>query len=755
VLTASSQRTRWSGYRRLVRTPPRGEWRFRRGDRDPADHARNTRRRGFRPDVEGLRAVAVVLVVLYHCKAVIPGGYVGVDVFFVISGFLITRQLLGELMTTGRISMRGFYARRARRILPAATLTTIVTVVLAGLLLAPLQALRVFSDARAAALFGANIHFAALQADYFTAGRPPSPLEHYWSLSVEEQFYLVWPLVLVITSLGSLGVRRRSDTLAQAPAVGRPRPASDGGGRVRLGVVMVVLSAIGTLSFVDCLVLTPGSSAWAYYSTFSRAWELAAGAMVALSLPLIERVDRRLATALTWTGLLCIALAATIFSSSTPYPGVAALLPVAGAAAILAAGAASSKRWGAAALLATKPFQRVGTWSYSWYLWHFPALILAPAILGHPLSVLEALMVAAVSLVIAVMTFVLVERPIRHMQLVVRRPVLAIAAAAAFVGTSLAVVAVAPAVLASFRTGPPARPPINGPNGSLTAKQLAADLRLGVQILQVPSNLQPSIATAADDKPVIDTNGCLLGFPAAQSKGCLYGDTSSRTSVVLFGDSHAAAWFPALDVISKRHDWRLVVLTKSACAAEEVNLVRYGRVYSECRIWRSAAERQIAALHPALVVVASSQYVNGMRRLAGVPTGHGGTWQNGVAAIFDFLHHAARRTLYLSDVPTLTQPAPDCLSAHPNDVPACTTSTRTAFRYPQLTADEIKLAAQEHINAINTSSWFCTPTVCPVIVGNILLYQDSQHMVPQWSVFLAPVLDDVVTRLMAGIALGH
>jgi hypothetical protein len=247
------------------------------------------------------------------------------------------------------------------------------------------------------------------------------------------------------------------------------------------------------------------------------------------------------------------------------------------------------------------------------------------------------------------------------------------------------------------------------------------DLRMAVNVHRVPSNLQPSLSAAADDKPLIAKNGCLTDFPETRSKRCVYGDTGSRISVVLFGDSHAAARFPALDAISKRDHWRLTILTKSACAAEEVNLFRYGHMYIECPIRRRNAERQIAAMHPALVVIASSQYVPGMRPLAGVPTGHGGLWQDGVAATFHFLHRAAQRTLYIADVPTLSQPAPDCLSAHLSNVRACTVSTHTGFRYPWLTAAELKLAAHEHITAIDPSSLFCTPARCPVIVGNMLL----------------------------------
>jgi peptidoglycan/LPS O-acetylase OafA/YrhL len=687
---------------------------------------------GFRPDVEGLRAVAVVLVVLFHCGAWIPGGYVGVDVFFVISGFLITTQLVRELRQTGRISLCGFYARRARRILPAATLTTVVTVVVAGLLLSPLAATRVFSDARAAAVFGANIHFQARDADYFNADLAPSPLQHYWSLSVEEQFYFVWPLLLVLSSLVWLGIRRRS---------GRPQP--------RFRVVIVILATVAGLSFAGSVLETSRSATMDYYSLGTRAWELAAGALVALSLPLASRLDKRVAGLLTWTGVACIAAAAMLFSNSTPYPGDAALLPVAGAAAIIFAGSVARKRWGAEALLGTAPFQRVGAWSYSWYLWHWPVLILAPALLGHSLSKLEALTMAVISLVIAVLSFVLVERPIRRIQTFARRPSLGLVGGGALVATSLTSVALAGPVFASLHAGPPVAQPVlvSHATKSLTA-QLAADLRAGVQTRRVPSNLDPSVTAAPQDDPVIAKNGCLLVDGSVKSRGCVYGDKTSHTSVVLFGDSHASVWFPALNRISLQEGWRLVVMAKSGCPAAAVNVLRHGRLFTNCPIWRRDAERQIAALHPALVVVAYSQYLGGDRPLAGVPTGYGSTWLDGTEATFSFLRRAAARVVFITDVPMLTQVAPDCVSGHMSDVRPCTVARTTGIRYPGVTHRELELAARNHIAGIDSTPWFCTAVRCPVIVDNILMYRDAQHMTPQWSRFLTPVLAGAIEPIM-------
>ena len=523
--------------------------------------------------------------------------------------------------------------------------------------------------------------------------------------------------------------------------------------RPRFPVVIVILAAVAALSFAGSVLQTPQSATVAYYSLATRAWELAAGALVALSLPLAARLEKHVAGILTWTGVACIAAAAAVFGSSTPYPGDAALLPVAGAAAIIFAGAAATRRCGAEAVLGTAPFQRVGAWSYSWYLWHWPVLILAPALLGHSLSKLEALTMAVISLVIAVLCFVLIERPIRRMQTFVRRPSLGLAGGAVLVATSLGAVALAGPVFASLSaSGPPVAQPVLVSHGtrSLTA-QLSADLRAGVQTKRVPSNLDPSITAAPQDDPVIAKNGCLLVDSAIKSRGCVYGDKTSHTSVVLFGDSHASVWFPALNRISAQQGWRLVVMAKSGCPAAAVNVVRFGKVFTNCPIWRRDAERQIAKLHPALVVVAYSQYLGGDRPLAGVPTGYGSTWLDGTEATFSFLRRAAIRTVFLTDVPMLTQVAPDCVSAHLSDVRPCTVARTTGIRYPGVTHQELELAARNHIDGIDSTPWFCAADRCPVIVDNILMYRDAQHMTPQWSRFLTPVLADAIKPVIRAI----
>jgi hypothetical protein len=284
----------------------------------------------------------------------------------------------------------------------------------------------------------------------------------------------------------------------------------------------------------------------------------------------------------------------------------------------------------------------------------------------------------------------------------------------------------------------------------LTASQLAADLRAAAEITRVPANLAPPVSTATTADPTVVINGCEVLFDILMtSTPCVYGDRESRTSVVLFGDSHASAWFPALDWISKRERWRLVIFTKIGCSPPEVT-VMHPAPYTECTIWRHNTEAQVAALHPALVIVSWARWIAGHATPEpGVPTPYASTWLNGVKATFDILRRSAKRVIFISDVPLLRIAAPDCVLQHLSDVSPCNHKRRGSSIYdPTLRSQEIKLARLERIDWIDPIPWFCSPIACPVVVGHFLLYRDNTHMTPPWSRFIAPVLRASLDSIM-------
>ena len=351
--------------------------------------------RKFRPDVEGLRAVAIVLVVLFHAGVPrITGGFVGVDVFFVLSGFVITGLLLREHATSGKNRLLAFYGRRSRRILPAATLVIILTVLASYHWLGFLVGDDTARVGRTASLFYANFHFISTQTNYLASQAPPSALQNFWSLSVEEQFYLLYPTLFILAALSWKRVSIR------------PKLA-----------ILLVCSIVA--SFAWSIHQTSVNSVAAFFSPFTRAWELALGALIAVASVQLARIPRTPAAVMTWAGLGGILVAAFTYSSATPYPGVAVALPVVSTALIVAGGMARPTM-GAEALLRLSPFQWMGKLSYSLYLWHWPILIIAAQHVGHPLSVEDNLLWVLFALALSVGSYFLIENPIRHWKFLTR-----------------------------------------------------------------------------------------------------------------------------------------------------------------------------------------------------------------------------------------------------------------------------------------------------------------------------------------------
>jgi peptidoglycan/LPS O-acetylase OafA/YrhL len=352
--------------------------------------------RPFRPDIEGLRAVAVLLVVLYHAALFgVTGGWVGVDVFFVISGFVITGLLLRERQGTERIGILAFYARRCRRILPAALLVILVVVLVTNLALGHAYGSYTADDGRWNALFLANFHAEALIA-HPSSARGLALLGPYWSLSVEEQFYFVYPLLfLAVASLWN-GISLR----------------------VRLAVFLILV-VVG--SYVLNAIWNSSNSNGAYFSPFARAWELALGALIAVGASWLKRIPGMLANVLTWAGLGLILFAAFASTPENNFRGALMAVPVAGAALIIAGGV-GVPRWGAEAFLGLSPVRWLGQRSYSLYLWHWPVLIGLSEIAGYGIErrmglVPFHLLLIAIAVVLSMATYRFVENPIRHWKL--------------------------------------------------------------------------------------------------------------------------------------------------------------------------------------------------------------------------------------------------------------------------------------------------------------------------------------------------
>ncbi|MCD0444356.1 acyltransferase [Glycomyces sp. A-F 0318] len=675
---------------------------------------------GFRPDVQGLRAVAVGLVLLSH--AGFPraaGGYVGVDVFFVLSGFLITSLLVKEVFDTRGISIAGFYARRARRILPAAMAVTVATALGAWLFFPVTRLEAVLQDALAVIVYIVNYRFVAEQTEYLNADQMPSPFQQFWSLAVEEQFYVVWPLLLLVLLLA---VRRDPRRL------------------VRAGLVCSVLVFAATLAL--SVLVTVQSQPTAYYAAHTRAWELAAGAFLALTLPHLKRTPRALAWVLGIGGLAAIGASGVLYTEATPFPGYTALAPVLGTMAVIVAGSAAAKN-PVSSLLSTGPFQFVGKISYSLYLWHWPILILAPLALDTEPSLLLNLILVAATVGIAQLSHAYIEEPMRHW-----RPLKRSNGAGLLMGLACSVLGVA-TVVALTQVFPKTADADRAVDLEAVEQvedraSLEARLRDGLAAESVPDDLAPPLAGMDADRPETYADGCHLDFEdVALPDGCAYGDTGSDTTVVLFGDSHAAQWFPALETVAEAEGWRLLNRTKSSCTPVQVPVdsTMHDGEYTECRDWRQAVFDEIEETRPELVVLGTENTSN---IAAEDPAA---AWAEGWTETLDRVG-AAADTAVLTDTPRATgEAAPECLSLHMDAPGDCLDAGPYALAQPELRAAAREAQTAVDAVVVDTEPWFCLPEGCPLIVDGLAVYRDKHHISTPYAVSLSAVLAQALPDL--------
>jgi peptidoglycan/LPS O-acetylase OafA/YrhL len=642
--------------------------------------------------------VAVVLVVAFHAGfPAITGGYVGVDVFYVISGLLITGLLFDEVERTGSIDFAAFYARRARRLLPMAML--VLTAVAVGMLFftPPVFRPQVRFDAISAALYYSNWQFALESVNYLTLGAAQNPVLHYWSLSVEEQFYLFWPLLLLV-------------------AVRLGRRGAGAGRRIRWGAVVAI---VGACSLAYSLVATPAQPAIAYFATTTRVWEFAVGAAIALLAPILPRVPRIVAIALGVVGLATMVTSALVYNPTTEFPGAAAIAPVLGAAAVIAAGFAVPLG-GVGALLTLPPVRYVGRISYALYLWHWPCLVFAATSRWAPpdgrIGWVATTVAVALAFALAATTHALVEVPMRHAAWLAasgRRVLL-------FAGT-----ATAAAILAVGIAGDPL-------SLSETSSGLLGD---GDASVVAPTAVTP--LDAQSSTPYAALHGCHVGYGAtAPAPACVFGDVGARRTVVLLGDSHAAQWFPALAELAVREHFRLISWTKSGCPftlGTHIFLPAIGRDYSECLAWQTAVVRKLRTMpRPAMIIVGTtSTYLPQVLTADGhkpASAQAGRLWGAGMAKSVTVLRHRTGRVVVLRDTPHAPFDVPACISWDPDTAARCN-FRRAADGH----SDDAEYTAERKAGVprdvyANPTSAVCPTAICPAVFAGQITYRDDNHL---------------------------
>ena len=709
----------------------------------------------FRRDIEGLRALAVGLVVLYHAHFLgVRGGFIGVDVFFVVSGFLITTLLVNEHRSRDSISIRDFYARRARRLLPASAIVIALTALASRMWLEPLRLKSIGTDALASGGFIANVVFANRNTDYLQAGVPPSPLQHFWSLSVEEQFYVIWPTLLLLLLWRSRG---------------------------RVTRAVAGISVISIASLVVCITQTGSSQPWAFFGLHARAWELGAGALLALAWPFVDQLPRFSRAVIGWCGVAGVLFSAFALDETMAFPGVLAILPVAGTVAILMAG--DDTPWAPTEVLRFGVLQWIGARSYSIYLWHWPVLIIAEGHAGRALTTNERIGAILIAVGGAELSYRLVENPVRRSQRLQRRPALALGIGGALIVSSLVVglalrhstpalagdvVAEAPvaivtttstttapssdgtevvdtSVAASTSTTVPSGPPPDIVNATAPIDALVG----AAATAEVPSNMEPSLSSAKGDKPEIYDNGCHVDMANTDPLLCEYGDTSSSFTVALYGDSHAAQWFPALNQIASDNGWRLLIVTKMGCTS--IDVITYnslvGPTYPGCRPWREKAMQLMDDQNVSVVFVASSN------RLTDPDTRQpfrDSVWAAGYDVLVKQFADRGIAPILMTDTPYPGQDVPICLSKSVSRVTNCVKSKSEAVNAARMQT-VIDSAVRNGVQWLDVQNWVCDNDACPVIVGNLLVYRDSHHLTTNYVRFLTPLFAEAVTPYVNGL----
>ncbi len=690
-----------------------------------------------RADIEGMRAIAVLAVLLFHAGVPsMAGGYVGVDVFFVISGFLITSLLVSERLSTGKISLASFYSRRIRRLLPVSAFVAVITLIGSRIWLESVRLESLANDVIGVATFSSNFVFAHRGADYLQASLPPSPLQHYWSLAVEEQFYVVWPALIALVCIG----------------VGAASPKAL---RIRIAVTAFIIS-IG--SFIACMLMMENSQPWAFFSPHTRAFELAIGALIAVAPIAASRFMRNFAATCAWAGLGAVVACVFVFDEFTKFPGPFAVLPVMATALLLRGG--DSTRWAPHILLRLSPLQWLGSRSYSAYLWHWPILILAEANKGQELTITEGLACTVIGLALSEFSYRLIENPVRHMITIrgLRAAAFSVSLLSLLSGAAVlskenppkmsgAGVATAPTlntnttvadpnIVQSTIPVVPTLPPLTKAIDPIVQAMDATGL---------PSNLTPKLQSALSDEPDIYGNGCHLSFSALVPKPCYFGDVESTTVVGIYGDSHMAQWFPTFEKVAIKRNWKLVVYTKRGCPPADVPVYNkvLGKVYTQCGEWRRNVMKQMVTDGVKVMFVAHfDRLLDAQSR---IPIWQK-NWREGMAATVKQISDAGIRPIVMQDTPYPGQMIPACLSRNYTKVFVCTPSISEAYRDDM---NEILVDFEKQgISVLWVRDWFCTKNGCPTVVGNILVYRDDNHMTVTFAQYIAPLLDAAVNDVV-------
>jgi len=681
--------------------------------------------------------------VLFHLEiSLFSGGFVGVDVFFVISGYLLTSLFFKEIEREKFVNVFAFFSRRVRRLLPASVLTVFGTVLIGWFVLSPFALEELIKDAFAASTYSMNFRLVHQATDYLGSQSSPSIFQHYWSLAVEEQFYLIWPFVFA--GLAKLKISRE-----------------------QIGILMGILI---TISFGFSVIQTEQNEIWAFFMLPTRAWEMVLGALIACYKDQILLLNEKLIEILSFIGLASILIPCVLYDGFTLYPSWRAAFPVIGTALIIScAGSTISK------ILSFKVFTSIGKYSYGWYLWHWPLICLAKRYYFQQNDLLVSSIASVVAFFMAVISYKVIEKPIRELKVFSTRPKKGVVLGIFLTGLSVLV------LLVAFYTRPistiqlsssqnetsiPEVSSSDSPEGIFESSTASEDLANSTplpdimsgdlqddQEIENPTNVTPvpdimneylqehqqRLADGAqlqvlpdyvglggaDPKVYSDGQGCHVRVAGRTSPLCEYGDTSANRTMVLFGDSHAASWFPLFDQFSRERGWRLLSRTKSSCFVEDLRFPLYGTdlEYAECFDWKNWVVNELQENPVDLVIVVTKRKdVEILRDQFSVEE-----WQSGLVSTLNSFRSVSSDVVLVGATPLLNNHARECITSYPNNLDFCHGKFEEVVP-SDYQALEIQSADDAQVKYLPTIDLVCTDVFCPVVVGNNVVYRDRQHL---------------------------
>ena len=670
--------------------------------------------RKFRPDIEGLRAIAVICVVLAHSGIGLKGGFIGVDIFFVISGYLITRHIFLESIKTNTVSLAHFYARRILRILPASIFVLLCTLLASWIWLSPLQFVDYSWDALSSTLSVFNYRLAINGTDYFNTSTIPTPFQHYWSLCVEEQFYFIWPLIMLV--LAKLFSKKSYF------------------GNVVSAVLIVVIAISLYLSYT----ITTSSQPWAYFGLHTRAWQMAIGALLAVNINKFVNISPKIGSILSWVGFGSLVYALATFTESMPYPSFWAVIPTLATALIVASGV-NLNPYSFEYIFGKNIFQFVGKVSYSWYLVHWPLFVIF-LLAGERNDLKDQVGIVIVSFVLAIVSYCLIENPIRHNQSVKFSLVKTY-----LLGLALILIASSLSVGAIYLKNQSIKNAITKSNiqnnlknnltqtTDATESAIIQKVKEGLEIKTLPDNLVMPLDKFIDDKPKF---GCIENkldlIPVFNDPKCTIGDTKSNKTMVLIGDSHSYHWVGAINKIAKNNNYKLVIYTKSGCPMQ--NITHYDnslkRDYTECYSWRDEAMLQIEKIKPDIIINSGVIYLNS------TPTAY--------TDYINKLKSISGQVITILDTPRPMDNVqiPECLSKNSTDIQKCSLTLPKAIIAKTKYDEQTKILKQLEVKTIDMLDFFCYNTKCPVIIDNIVVFMDEQHTTKSYTKYLTPLMEE-------------